>query len=152
VKDPLINAIAFALESHAGQKDKAGKPYIFHTLRVADRVRAELPGDIDAQVAAILHDVMEDAGKSAADLVIAGFSGRVVELVRILSRLPNEAGKKKPYHLFVGDIRADGYPAIPIKLADLADNLDPDRLAQLPAPEAARLRAKYQEAIKILLS
>jgi hypothetical protein len=33
-----------------------------------------------------------------------------------------------------------------VKLADLADNLDPDRPAALPAEERQRLRAKYEPA------
>jgi len=31
----LEDAIALAVETHRGQKDKAGEPYILHPLRVA---------------------------------------------------------------------------------------------------------------------
>jgi len=39
-----------------------------------------------------------------------------------------------------------------VKLADLADNLDPERLAALPAEEQQRLRAQYEPARERLLA
>ena len=38
-----------------------------------------------------------------------------------------------------------------VKLADLADNSDPDRLAKLPTAMAERLRQKYEQAYCFLL-
>ena len=51
----LEKALAIAVEAHRGQKDRAGKPYILHPLRVMGRVSTE-----DEQIVAILHDVVED--------------------------------------------------------------------------------------------
>lgn len=55
----LDKGILFAIRSHAGQTDRDGSPHIFHSLRVMERVRAA-GGDEDLQIAAVLHDVVED--------------------------------------------------------------------------------------------
>ena len=55
-----MRAYALARRAHAGQRDKAGAPYILHPLSVAQGVMAS--GDEDALVCALLHDVVEDGG------------------------------------------------------------------------------------------
>ena len=51
----LNQAIALAALAHEGQTDKAGAPYILHSLRVMLRCQGET-----AQICAVLHDVLED--------------------------------------------------------------------------------------------
>ena len=48
----LEDAIALALQAHAGHKDKAGKPYILHPLRVMMRMKSA-----ETMMVAILHDI-----------------------------------------------------------------------------------------------
>jgi (p)ppGpp synthase/HD superfamily hydrolase len=62
----LDKGILFAIRSHAGQVDRDGTPHIFHSLRVMERVRAA-GGDEDLQIAAVLHDVIEDTRPHVAD-------------------------------------------------------------------------------------
>ena len=60
----LERAIEIAARAHAGQTDKGGAPYVLHPLRVMLQLR-----DPVAQIAAVLHDVVEDcAGWSLARL------------------------------------------------------------------------------------
>jgi len=61
----LDKGILFAIRSHAGQMDRDGSPHIFHSLRVMERVRAA-GGDEDLQIAAVLHDVIEDTNPYVA--------------------------------------------------------------------------------------
>jgi len=61
----LDKGILFAIRSHAGQTDRDGTPHIFHSLRVMERVRAH-GGDEDLQIAAVLHDVIEDTNPYVA--------------------------------------------------------------------------------------
>ena len=76
----LVEAFAFALESHATQPRKGSDiPYIAHPLAVASIV-LELAGDEDEAIAALLHDVVEDCGVSLED-VGKRFGARVEELV-----------------------------------------------------------------------
>lgn len=65
-----------ATTAHAGQTDKAGRPYIDHPRRVASRLV-----DLQEQAAAWLHDVIEDTGVTAVDLLKAGIDDAVVQAV-----------------------------------------------------------------------
>ena len=66
----LERAIAIAASAHAGQTDKGDAPYILHPLRVMLRLTNRR-----AQIAAVLHDVIEDGeGWSAGRLADEGFS------------------------------------------------------------------------------
>jgi GTP pyrophosphokinase len=58
----FTDAVAYALVAHGGQVRKGSPvPYLSHLLAVAAIV-LEYGGDEDAAVAALLHDVVEDAG------------------------------------------------------------------------------------------
>jgi GTP pyrophosphokinase len=78
----FTEAVAYALAAHAGQMRKSSPvPYFAHLLAVAAIV-LEHGGDEDAAVAALLHDVVEDAGgrPRLAD-VRARFGDRVAAIV-----------------------------------------------------------------------
>ncbi len=58
----LARAVAYAVSAHGGQLRKGSSiPYISHLLAVAGIV-LEYGGDEELAVAALLHDVVEDAG------------------------------------------------------------------------------------------
>ncbi len=57
------DAIALAVEAHRGQKDKSGQPYILHPLRVMFSRNSEIE-----RIVAVLHDVVEDTGRTIDDL------------------------------------------------------------------------------------
>jgi (p)ppGpp synthase/HD superfamily hydrolase len=135
----LDDAIRIAREAHAGQVDKSGKPYIDHPLRVMARVKGA-----HAQMAAVLHDVIEDTDVTADDLRKAGCPESVVTSVIALSKIPGE-----PRPSYYRRVSADPI-AIIVKRADIADNTDPVRMAALDAGTQNRLREKYAEAIRVL--
>ena len=56
MNDLVERAKDLAHRAHAGQVDKAGRPYIEHVARVAARVA----DDPEAEAVAWLHDVLED--------------------------------------------------------------------------------------------
>lgn len=129
--------------AHAGQVDRAGKPYIGHPARVAARQRSDV-----AISAAWLHDVVEDTAITLADLRQGGFDRRVVEAVDALSRREGE-----DYFDYVR--RAGANPiARFVKIADLHDNMDLSRFDGRPEAdlEAARERIarKYAPALAML--
>ncbi len=74
----LADALAFCRAAHAGQVDKAGRPYAEHPERVAaramriiDAVPPSVVGGregIEILRAALLHDVVEDAAVTLDDL------------------------------------------------------------------------------------
>ncbi|MET0236309.1 MAG: phosphohydrolase [Kibdelosporangium sp.] len=135
----LDDAIRIAREAHAGQVDKSGNPYIYHPLRVMARVKGTL-----AQMAAVLHDVIEDTEVTAEDLRAAGCPDPVIDSVVALSKVPGEA-----MHSYLRRVAADPV-AVLVKRADIGDNSDPVRLAKLDPETQDRLREKYAEAIRVL--
>lgn len=142
----LERAIALAASSHAGQVDKAGAPYILHPLRVLDRVRHL---DLDTQVAAVLHDVVEDTPVTLRELAGHGFSPRAVAAIDALTKRPEEeAAGDAGYFAFVRRAAGDDV-ARPVKLADVRDNRDERRLGRIAGADEARL-ARYRRAIKLL--
>jgi (p)ppGpp synthase/HD superfamily hydrolase len=133
------DAVRLAHAAHDGQVDKSGKPYIGHPLRVMRGVSGD-----HAQMAAVLHDVVEDTPVTAADLLAAGCPPHVVDTVVALSHLPGESQED-----YLTRVVADPV-AVEVKRADIADNLSPHRIAQLDEATQERLRAKYARALHLL--
>lgn len=134
---------AIATVAHKGQVDKAGAAYIDHPRRVAERL--EVTHDPVIIAAGWLHDVVEDTDLDGIDLLAAGVSIQAVHLVNLLTRRA-EVQAADYYRL----IREEP-GALAVKLADIADNTDRDRLAKLPPELRARLEEKYDRARAALL-
>jgi (p)ppGpp synthase/HD superfamily hydrolase len=135
----LNDAIALATTAHDGQVDKSGRPYIGHPLRVMASVTGE-----HAQMAAVLHDVIEDTPVTASDLLARGCPTVVVDALVALSQLPDE-----PQDVYLRRVAANPL-ALSVKRADIADNLSPARMARLDAALQERLQAKYANALRLL--
>ncbi|MEU0883325.1 HD domain-containing protein [Lentzea sp. NPDC005914] len=135
----LSDAIALATSAHDGQVDKSGRPYIGHPLRVMASVEGE-----HAQMAAVLHDVIEDTSVTASDLTARGCPPAVVDAVVALSHLPEE-----PQDVYLRRVAANSL-ALTVKRADIADNLSPARMARLDAALQERLQTKYATALRLL--
>lgn len=78
-------AYRFSDEMHLGQVRKSGEPYISHPIAVAE-ICAEWKLDVQAIMAALLHDVMEDQDVKKEEL-IERFGPAVASLVDGLSKL-----------------------------------------------------------------
>ena len=124
--------------AHAGQVDKAGRPYIEHVARVA----AAVSDDPEAEAVAWLHDVLEDSLETMIDF--RWFPSRVLGAVRLLTRDSRKSGDW--YYFWI----AASPLALRVKLADIADNADESRLTLLDEKTAARLRRKYAKALASL--
>jgi len=78
--DNFDKAIYFATKKHSGAVRKLNpQPYILHPMEVAS-IAATMTSDRDTLCAAMLHDVVEDAGVSL-DEIKAEFGVKVAELV-----------------------------------------------------------------------
>jgi (p)ppGpp synthase/HD superfamily hydrolase len=135
----LERAIAIAAEAHTQQTDKAGAPYILHPLRVMLNVTGN-----DAQIVAVLHDVVEDCeGWTFERLRDEGFSE---DVLRGLASVTKQDGET--YDAFVK--RAAGNPlGRAVKIADMRDNCDLSRISHPSEVDRARI-AKYQQALSSL--
>jgi len=139
----LEKAIALAANAHAGQKDKAGYPYILHPLRVMLNMTTE-----SEMIAAVLHDIVEDTQITSEELRRQGFSEDILDAVRLLTKQDKD---KQDYLSYIGQIRQNPI-ARKVKLADLEDNMNIRRLKDqdyLNESDVARLK-KYYQAWKIM--
>ncbi len=78
-------AYRFADEAHLGQFRASGEPYITHPIAVAG-LCAEWKLDVQAIMAALMHDAMEDCGIAKAEL-IERFGAPTADLVDGLTKL-----------------------------------------------------------------
>ena len=130
----LEDAIALAVEAHRGQLDKSGQPYILHPLRVMFRCQTD-----EQRIVAVLHDVVEDTGRTPDDLRKLGYSDEVLAALDCVTKREGE-----PYDAFV-ERAASNPTARAVKIADIEDNLDLRRLSGVAAGDVDRL-ARYIRA------
>ena len=135
MQNPLEVAIALACESHRGQTDKAGQPYILHPLRLMLRFEST-----SERIVAVLHDVVEDSSITLNRLRELGFDQHVVNAIDALTRRQGEE-----YDAFIDRVLTDSL-ATRIKIGDIVDNLNLSRLTTLN-DEAMRRIAKYHQAL-----
>jgi GTP diphosphokinase / guanosine-3',5'-bis(diphosphate) 3'-diphosphatase len=134
----IERAIEIAARAHAGQIDKAGAPYILHPLRVMLSLDT-----LEQRMAAVLHDVVEDTPVTLLDLAAQGFDANVIEAVRALTKLAGESR-------LAAARRAVGNPiARAVKLADVKDNMDLQRIANPTEEDYARLQ-EYEQVKELL--
>ena len=137
----LEDTIAFAVEKYRGHApDKGGGPYLLHPLRVM----LAMDTDEERRVA-VLHDVVEDCDDvSLDDLRAMGYPEAEVRALDALTRR-EESGES--YEAFIDRLLPDPL-ARKVKLADLADDMDVRRLAQVDV--AARLEPPLSELAPVL--
>jgi (p)ppGpp synthase/HD superfamily hydrolase len=152
-----------AMTVHDGQFDKAGEEYWRHLARVCFQTGqkmyafAERKRDEAMQIA-WLHDILEPDPRpygpvTADDLREEGFSAPVVEGALLLSgeMWSGMVGPQKTYAEKIQMICMLGsLPAIIVKLSDVEDNSDPQRLSKLPRDVHERLNRKYLPALEVL--
>lgn len=94
VSSKIEEAIVFAARAHEGQRRKAGDtPYIAHPIIVGWILSAQTCEE-DVVIAGILHDTVEDAGVSSADIA-RRFGGRVAMIVERVT----EQDKMQPWEV-----------------------------------------------------
>lgn len=130
----IENAIALAIKAHYGQVDKAGNPYILHVLRVMLALDTETE-----MIAGVLHDVVEDSGYSLSDLKKTGFPDEIITTLDCLTKRDSEN-----YKDYIERIKPNPV-AMRVKLADLEDNMDINRLSN-PCKEDISRFEKYKKA------
>ncbi|PSJ56222.1 HD domain-containing protein [Pseudaminobacter soli (ex Li et al. 2025)] len=124
-------ALSIALAAHLGQIGHDGREYVRHVLRVAAAVSSA-----NEELIALLHDVPEKSNVTIDQLRAEGFPFQVVDAVDALTRRDQE-----DYLEFVK--RAASNPsALPVKIADLRDNL--------AATEGTEGAEKYERALQLL--
>lgn len=136
----LAKAIQIASKAHENQVDKANKPYILHPLRLMMKFE-----NIDEQIVAVLHDVIEDSDTTLSDLRNAGFSEEVISAIDVLTKKP---GLEYQNYL---EIISKNTLARNVKIEDIKDNLNLTRLKNINDKDLERAQ-KYHKALQFLES
>lgn len=136
-------AFELAEEMFNGKVDKGGNSYMNHLTRVASKMKSDTEKTI-----ALLHDIIEDTGITKDDLLKMGFPIDVVEAVDILSRQEYET-----YNEFIDRIlNSKNKSAIKVKIADLEDNMDLNRISTPTTRDINRVEKRYKPAHIILVN
>lgn len=134
----LSRAIQIAVKAHARQEDKAGEPYILHPLRLMLKMKT-----MPERLVAVLHDIVEDSAWSLDSLRSDGFPEAIVKAVDCLTRRDEES-----YEAFIERLSANPLARV-VKIADLEDNMNLDRITNPSEKDVARCE-KYREALRFL--
>lgn len=139
----IQKAQEISTKAHMGQVDKAGKDYINHPKRVAERLLNESE---NVQIVAWLHDVVEDTSITLKDLEQI-FNKKVIDALTLLTH-----DKSVPYMEYVEKISHNEI-ARKVKMSDLIDNMNLSRLdiKNITNNELDRVE-KYLKAYRFLLN
>ncbi len=138
--DTVARAYEFGADAHDGQTRKTGEPYITHPVAVAHEL-GRMHLDVEAIVAALLHDVVEDTEVTLEGLTeefgeqVAALVDGVSKLDQIQFRSRAEAQAesfRKMMLAMIEDIRV-----ILVKLADRLHNMQ--TMAAMPAEKQRRI-------------
>ncbi|MGU8836343.1 HD domain-containing protein (plasmid) [Clostridium perfringens] len=136
-------ALDFVSELFENTTDKGGHPYIDHLIRVSEN----LNGDVQ-KTAGLLHDVIEDTEYTYDSLIDYGFPKEIISIVDIVSRRNHET-----YAEFIQRIIDSGNKcAIELKIADLNDNMNINRIPNPTEKDFNRIKKRYKPAKEKLLT
>ena len=130
-------ASKIAYKAHEGQVDKAGVPYIFHPIHIAEQMDTE-----ESCIVALLHDVVEDSDITI-DYLSKYFSEEVMAALKILTKNENDY-----YVEYIKRVKTNKL-ATKVKLKDLKHNSDLTRL-DIVTDEDRERSTKYINAIRYL--
>jgi (p)ppGpp synthase/HD superfamily hydrolase len=131
----LNEMLLLATNRFNGKYDKGGAPYILHCLKVLHYLKTD---DEELQCIALGHDLVEDTNTTYTELRELGFTERVVDGIRALTKVPGETNDE-----YMGRIKANP-DAIRVKLQDLRHNSDIRRLKGVRDKDIERM-VKYHK-------
>ncbi len=150
-QESYIKALRFAASAHRGQTIPGSDlPYVVHVTMVAMEVIAALQhedrwkGDLAVQCA-LLHDVIEDTGKSIDELD-REFGSDVTGGVLALSKDSNLGSEKEKMTDSLQRIKRQPKEIWMVKLADRITNLQPP-----PAHWSGEKIARYKEQARLIM-
>ena len=145
MKDLHLKCITIVTELFKDKKDKAGHPYLWHLLRVSNRLDLEIE-----KIAGLLHDVLEDTEITEKDLLEVGIPKEIIDIVKIVTHDKIDKSnmtKEEKLELYNKEIdkviNSGNIHAIRLKEADMSDNYDPDRIKELSQDKQEWFHEKY---------
>ena len=141
----LETALRIAAEAHEGQTDKAGEPYVLHPVRMAVSLNSP-----EERIVALLHDVVEDCpGWTFARIASYGFGPEIIGAIKAVTKDPKADLSDEDVYMAVVARAAANPIRRAVKLADLRDNCDWERIPTPTERDSARVE-KYTRAIELI--
>jgi (p)ppGpp synthase/HD superfamily hydrolase len=137
----LSKMLVLATNSHSGQFDKGGNPYILHPLAVMYLLEN---ADEELQCIALGHDMVEDCGVTYAQLRELGFTQRIIDGITCLTKVPGET-----YEEYKDKVKSNP-DSIRVKLADLRHNTDIRRLKGVSQKDMARMERYFHFYMELM--
>ena len=135
-KGELISKmLVLATNAHSGQFDRGGNAYILHPIKVMHYLRSE---DEELQCIALGHDIIEDTDVTYFKLREEGFTDRIIEGIRALTKVAGETYDEYKQKVF------SNTDAMKVKMADLRHNTDIRRLKGVTEKDLIRTE-KYHK-------
>jgi len=139
--EQLNKMLVLATTEFSGKFDRGGSPYILHCLKVMYYLKTE---DEELQCIGLGHDLVEDcSGVTYVRLREMGFTERVIEGIRAMTKVPGETNEE-----YMVRIKANP-DAIKVKLCDLRHNSDIRRLKGVTAKDIARIEKYHQMYLEL---
>jgi (p)ppGpp synthase/HD superfamily hydrolase len=114
------DTVRFIQQAHEGQTDRQGEEYWKHPVAVASTVASLFNGTNDEQLAALLHDTIEDTNVTIQDLQQMGYSPGTIDIVQWVTKDP----ARGTYIEWIQALAERGPTgAVKVKLADNMSNM-----------------------------
>jgi (p)ppGpp synthase/HD superfamily hydrolase len=141
-KGEMLNKmLVLATNKHAGQFDKGGNPYILHPIAVMHLLEA---ADEELQCIALGHDIVEDCGVTWADLLETGFTERIINGIKCMTKVPGET-----YDEYKDKVKSNP-DSIKVKKADLKHNTRIERLKGVTPKDMARMEKYFHFYLELV--
>ena len=142
-KGEMLNKmLVLTTNRHAGQFDRGGNTYILHPLKVMYYLKSN---DEELQCIALAHDLIEDTDTTFAELREMGFTERIINGIKSLTKMPGES--YDDYKLRV----KENPDAVKVKLCDLRHNTDVRRLKGVTEKDLARMEKYHRFYTELML-
>jgi GTP pyrophosphokinase len=126
-EEVLARAYRFSEEAHRGQTRNSGEPYVTHCVEVA-KILAGLQLDTTTVASGLIHDVVEDTGRTVADVErefgkeIAAIVDGLTKIAKLPNSGSNQERQVESYRKLLLSIAKDARVII-VKLADRLHNM-----------------------------
>jgi guanosine-3',5'-bis(diphosphate) 3'-pyrophosphohydrolase len=146
-EEVLARAYRFSEEAHRGQLRNSGEPYVTHCVEVA-KILADLHLDTTTVASGLIHDVVEDTGRTVADVErefgkeIAAIVDGLTKIAKLPNSGSNEERQVESYRKLLLSIAKDARVII-VKLADRLHNMR--TLEYLPEEKRRRVAQETRD-------
>ncbi len=123
-KELIKKASKYASIAHEGQVRKGGKnvPYITHPVAVMNIVK-ERGGSVEAQIASVLHDVVEDCEGYTLNDISTEFGTAIALLVDYVSESDKSLKWKERKIRYIDRLKEAPFDAVVVSAGDKLHNL-----------------------------